>query len=718
MRRLTIIACSLLQLGAIPTQTGTVVPATTTSVPLTTTPAPVSTTPAPPSCDSGEILSNLNVEDDQYTCQPYGSLVLNITDVSYEQYSPVKNVMTEIAESDGDVYFVGSGNERVLLTSTNAYDSNQTTLAVSPAATDSQFVVEVQGGSYITEVKIFPELDLSTYELYSGMTVEVNQKLCDPPQNFSQPLNGSFTWHCYEFANYGVHVYNTDYIRISEIEVLGNSCLIRGLFINKDDKDLDAVVTDNIKAVCDCHPGYHLDAFNDNYLCNQNKCYCLGGEGVTQGEDVTVTSLCEIDGDHVCSNCTANSIKNERNHCECELGFHKVAVENELEWPTEDEFFECEPNVCICPGGKAATGTDCIEDGAEICQSCDVANSIAEYEVKSFTIVHYDYSEKIYERNITTCGCIKGYHKEGNNCVENVCACSDGIAVTGDNCQAQNDESLCCDEHELLKCASCFDGYTKNNSTYACDQNNCRCENGIAANSCDDSAPQTVERCLPDKCDGGHYFNEVEQLCNFVTCKCEHGGALNDCTVEGEIGCDINTPDDLPVANHTLCDTGYHHENVTAMDANPVRYNCLINQCVCDNGFAKDGLGCGEHQAISCEKCFPGYNLKPRIDPATNDTIIDEATGVEMLFCPDVTCPCLRGTGFQNGQCLMDTDQGILNNQLSNEELLTLFVDLYNYTYNSEVEADKAIMDDLVAKYTIEKGEDDCQSCDQWFNSS
>ena len=719
MRQLTAIACSLLQLGATVSADPTV--AVPVAVQPSSTTAPLTITAAPPSCDSGEILSKLNVEDDQYECQPYESLILNTTDVTYEQYSSVKNVMVDIIISDNDVYFVGPENEKNLTTSNNAYDSNQTTLAVSPTVTDSQLVVEVQGGSYITEVKIFPELGLSTYEKYSGMTVEINEKLCDPPQDFSQPQDGSFTWHCYEFANYGVHVYNNaDEIRISEIEVLGNSCLIRGLFINKDDKELDAVVTDNIKAVCNCHPGYHLDAFNDDYLCNQNMCYCLAGEGVTQGDDVTVLSLCETDGDHVCSSCTANSRMNERNHCECELGFHKAAVENELGiqdclgWPTEDEFFECQQNVCICPGGIAATGADCIEDGAEICQSCVVTNSTAEYEVQSFTIVHYDYSEpEVHERNIMTCGCIKGYHKEGDICVENVCACSDGIAVTGDNCQAlPNDESLCCDEHELLKCASCFDGYTKNDSTYACDQNNCKCENGIAANDCDPLAPQTVEKCLPDKCDGGFHFNEDDELCNYRTCTCEHGGALNDCLEEGEIGCDIKTPDDLDPANHTLCDTGYHHEILTALNVDPVRYNCLLNQCICENGFSKDGLGCGEHGAISCEKCYPGYNLKPRLDPATNETIIDDATGVEMLECPDVTCPCEYGTGFQNGQCLMDTDQGIENNQLNDEELENLFEELYGYSYDSSIETDAAIMSDLVKTYTIVRGEDDCQSCD------
>merc|ERR1712156_1392992 len=76
------------------------------------------------------------------------------------------------------------------------------------------------------------------------------------------------------------------------------------------------------------------------------------------------------------------------------------------------------------------------------------------------------------------------------------------------------------------------------------------------------------------------------------------------------------------------------------------------------------------------------------------------------------TCPCLRGTGFQDGMCLMDTDQGILNNQLTTAELEQLFEDVYGYPYDSSVETDALIMSDMVADYTIEKGEDDCQSCD------
>ena len=81
-----------------------------------------------------------------------------------------------------------------------------------------------------------------------------------------------------------------------------------------------------------------------------------------------------------------------------------------------------EPSVpCTCENGEAATGVDCVIDGAANCASCS-----------------------------------SGFNLQSDACVENVCTCESGTGATGSDCPTDGD----------AKCVSCNPAGTQEYTGY------------------------------------------------------------------------------------------------------------------------------------------------------------------------------------------------------------------------------------------------------------
>ena len=262
-----------------------------------------------------------------------------------------------------------------------------------------------------------------------------------------------------------------------------------------------------------CNEGYWMDTEND--ACELNKCLCANGEGA-KGPD------CAVHEGFMCAS--------------CDEGF---ALEN-------GECVAVQKNICICHNGTPVAGDACHSDGAEVCHSCNDSHFLNEGKTCSANV----------------CTCSNGSPASGAACLSNsqhscescdegfeladdgfcvviavpilpketkrahVCTCSHGEAVTSENCPTDGANI----------CETCHSGHFLNESK-VCQQNQCRCPNGI---------PQSGKDCAEHDslgcnwCDSG--YDKIDNECVLKECICLHGAAAigEDCPESGEsycIGC-------------------------------------------------------------------------------------------------------------------------------------------------------------------------------------
>ena len=578
--------------------------------------------------------------------------------------------------------------------------------ASSSSNQNPQLIVDLPNRSYVDKVTIYPKYGVCDSaceddDHYTGMTVTVGQTVCTPLQGLTRDdVQAAYTlgleWDCNGAQGSDIVVNNDNYIHIAEISAdgyyyisLNSAQFSDGQYYNSNGvAHAPIFAIDGVLPVAgqddsqfahshdNVNPQFIVDLpSSDAHVKNVVLYPRYSVQGINSGFYDQYQSLNVTVGGHMCSSALQldaltvynNALNGLTWNCPNAAVGDRVLVAN-TNWIQLSEievigFIDYNAQPCTCANGYACVGINCPVGGVEYCVICDPG--------------YYLHNNQCYP-NQCNCpfgtaatglqclsngqdlcvACPTGFHVEGGYCVQNVCSCNNGVPVSGIDCV----------EHQKLACESCDLGFQLNSANPSvpfCEQNNCLCDNGLPEHGCNGV---NEYRCNPNYCSAGYYYNPATQRCNFQMCVCEHGMPNKDCTSATEISCKIDQTAVLP-EDHILCDPGFHEVAI-----GNGKFDCQLNQCICDNGEGKSGTGCGVHGEASCGRCYPGYALKEIL--VNGATVIDIATGEEKLFCTDVTCPCLRGTGFQDGQCLMDTG---------------------DETY---------------------KGEDDCQSCDIGYELS
>ena len=227
---------------------------------------------------------------------------------------------------------------------------------------------------------------------------------------------------------------------------------------------------------------------------------------------------------------------------------------------------QCVANVCKCDNGNAVGQSNCLNDGEDICDSCDA-----------------------------------GFNKNADTllCQANVCVCENGAAVESASCTTNGANQ--CQEN------SCADKYRpepnsngSNDSSISCVPNVCVCENGtpVGAGWCREEG-----RNMCVKCDDGFELNGgwgkdcISNTPNI--CVCENGAAVENasCTIDGANQCQANS-----------CDDKYRPEPNSDGSADS-SISCVPNVCVCENGTPVGDGWCSEEGKTMCVKCDDGFEL-------------------------------------------------------------------------------------------------------------
>jgi len=221
-----------------------------------------------------------------------------------------------------------------------------------------------------------------------------------------------------------------------------------------------------------CGPGKHTDQDNKASTCDDNVCTCSNGQEAAQG-----TSACVGDNDAICVSCTAGlgGTDYELNGATC-VACSAGKISNGGDAGTSDG---CGDKKCTCnngalDGSDGATGTDCDNDGDDICKSNANCNT------PNYTPVDV--------AGVRTCIA--------------KCGCDNGTGETGTTCHAAGTKD----------CASCNSGYGRYlKEGAATDEHIHVCEKcldfgdafSIGANSATDS----TGFCALDSCPAGQGYN-------------------------------------------------------------------------------------------------------------------------------------------------------------------------------------------------------------------
>ena len=153
---------------------------------------------------------------------------------------------------------------------------------------------------------------------------------------------------------------------------------------------------------------------------------------------------------------------------------------------------------------------------------------------------------------------------------EKECTCNNGDPSTGADCPKEGGE----------KCASCNEGYIKDEPT----------------NKCARTYIHRANRSPPKN--ASHTHNAKSRVscvclcccCAAKMCTCTNGVAPRglECAEDGQLKC-------------TKCNGGYHMDKEKTM--------CIINMCKCDDGVPQSGLDCPVIGKVSCRSCNTGWTI-------------------------------------------------------------------------------------------------------------
>jgi len=296
-------------------------------------------------------------------------------------------------------------------------------------------------------------------------------------------------------------------------------------------------------------PNYWLPRDQIEHCCTQNICDCASGKW-----KFSTSSPCLHDGATLCT--------------ECDEGFkmcfgkgiykHNPPVCCPHDQDVGTDSGQC--TFCSCKGGKP--GKDCVEDGADDCDSCREG---------------FHFVDAIQGRCLE---CLCQHGQPGNDCVvdgaHNCQSCDEGYHMQDGFCISckcpRGTPSDQCTEDGALLCASCDDKdyFVRDGQCM-----HCVCPNGRAGTTCTDDGGLDCESCFSE-------YSKVSGEC-IKRCKCPNGIPGNDC--DEEFGPDCAS-----------CHSGYH----TNFDN-----RCI--SCYCANGIAGDS--CDEDGETDCVSCYDEYTL-------------------------------------------------------------------------------------------------------------
>ena len=318
-------------------------------------------------------------------------------------------------------------------------------------------------------------------------------------------------------------------------------------------------------------PDFYKESEHYNYLaeitsdvCDENICNCDYGSPWLHndfdrkymvidrlGRNVSKQSMCFDDGAFTCKF--------------CEVGYNLEA--SEKYWNSTNE---CLSNTCNC------------EFGQPVVNNLDANGRITDNPVKCYEL----------DKNICAT-CDPFYHLEGENCVENVCQCDNGVPVANQDCETDG----------MNKCLEgACDKYFHNDENY-CVDNICACVNGENAigkdDECEDhSVGQPLDciadngqkhcTCKPNSCDHGYYY--LNERCNEIECHCIDGDKLVNtaCALEWDYSDKIA---DKPYGCES-CNDYFHLDD---------RY-CNSTECFCQHGQKGYGGHLRTHSVRGCLK--------------------------------------------------------------------------------------------------------------------
>jgi len=337
-----------------------------------------------------------------------------------------------------------------------------------------------------------------------------------------------------------------------------------------------------------CNPGYHLRTQDGDkrYLCVENSCKCDRGVAATG-------AACDEDGAFICASCDegyhvdAISKLCVANKCYCSDGTppqrgsatctqHKsqVCVSCDAGYHVDPLLLKCVENKCTCDTGTAAVGAACLQDGAEICTTCD-----------GDAFLHQD-----------------------GRCGNKKCVCKNGVAVDADKCTT-NRGNLC---------KSCDPGFALWGDTEQCVRETCRCKNGMPKVDCQGTVDEECQSCR----DGFHLQG---QQCVANECRCRHGVAAKGSTC---------LEDDLEVCSS--CDRGFHHSLAT-MENGRTTVQCIGNTCSCSAGTAATPYSspqCHSDGQEECVMCKAGYQLGKDHVCLKKQCTCENGIGTTGIDCP------------------------------------------------------------------------------------
>jgi len=174
------------------------------------------------------------------------------------------------------------------------------------------------------------------------------------------------------------------------------------------------------------------------------------------------------------------------------------------------------PKVCVCPGGIPLTGDACEYDGT-YCAECDEGSF---KNTNNLCIEHMECEDWQHQTRAPS-------GTEDRECADNVCSCSNGVAVTGQECTDDDAEECteCSGDYHLSGhvCEAftvCGDNQwmTKEGSPTEdreCADKTCICENGNEADAgtadCHTDGADICKDC------SGEYFLTNEKTCQAWT---------------------------------------------------------------------------------------------------------------------------------------------------------------------------------------------------------
>lgn len=413
-------------------------------------------------------------------------------------------------------------------------------------------------------------------------------------------------------------------------------------------------------AICaDCYPGYKKNLVTNS--CEPKVCQCANGQPVTGGnclnESIQNCAVCDS-GFHQKLNQIADFISVQCvRDVEC----------GEFEHPEIDTNRDiiCVRNKCFCLNGKASV--DCPSHLAMSCEACNRDFELNSDQVCEPTAVGgplctcengigANKAQGCPENGVEMCvACYSpGYKVDANfECVEKRCLCKNGIGVQDGSCMdegvnrcrqcyvgyhRQNDECV-----ENLNCADnqhldILVGTQRKEDSLICSDNVCVCPNGRAAVEtctrhmdlqcleCDEGFMFDGELCVKNVSDPVNWEDLLEDMCLAPGQKLENGVCVDKvCQCNNGVAISNGACFDESVTKCDSCAPGYHlkigeHGSINcverlkcgqfehpAVDEAGDIY-CERNVCLCRHGQA--AVDCDSHLAMQCKSCDTGYKLK------------------------------------------------------------------------------------------------------------